>query len=678
MDSTEINYQFLRSISTDTFNNITPSLPSSSWKADWLLNEFASNRWEVKTADSVKLKSGKWSNTAKIYFTDTLPNGQKLSDDSYKDIRETLKKILYLSRQGYLLGVEVRGGETTRSKQLQSLCNSLKMVIKWMINNGHKPELTGFRSLSSSDIYDFSKDCLGGAQQADGTVDTIRTFLTDARHQGKLTNYLKDGRLDIRKITSKLELIDNDGRALSLSYYSLSALNSFETKPLPQWLFSTRSNKTEYLAATAQRFRDAIQQPPSKSLLSGYLKGFKAIGYFSTLLSELKGLDWASDFSPEEIGTKLGFSDKGKTRTIPIKTALEYLDNAIFWIVEIAPSLITLKEDCDNQLLEILSSNNSRKDQVVHRVELDIPKSLSDSLATKGLALTRYNQNPTKTPYAEVRENLSVEEAVECVVAAAYILIGTFSCKRISEVLSLTRNCDRPALDGGTELVFGLRKASPSEALSLIGRPVPDLVRKTVDVLNDLRPPNTLSQTETPEHDPLFLSSYNTNRSNRAANQMSSDTLYRLLEKFADIVQITPTDNRRWYIRTHELRRFFAITYFWHDRFSNLPALTWFMGHTDPNMTMRYVTEVISGLELPEEEARFIVQSMKDNRNITNIDNLGSLLSMAAIKFDTDDLSIIDQHRLENYFKELFSKGYAINKHQLGTEIIYFEETLNV
>jgi hypothetical protein len=355
---------------------------------------------------------------------------------------------------------------------------------------------------------------------------------------------------------------------------------------------------------------------------------------------------------------------------------MEYLDNAIAWVVHIGPELVEVKKDCDAQIKTLMEGTKARKDYFSPQVVLNISESLKNKLRAQGFEIKRYNQHSTKKNNAYIRENMTIENATECLIAAAFIVINTFACKRISEVLGLTRNCSRPALDGGWEIVFGLLKASPTESLSLVGRPIPDVTKMAIDLLNDICPDDTIFKDNQPDLAPLFLSDYFVNRKPTQSVQRLESSLYRCMEIFADVIEITPDKNgRRWYLRSHELRRFFAITYFWHDKFEGLPALSWFMGHSDTEQTMRYVLEVIVGDEMPEEEARYAASVMQTEDANLSIDGIDKLESEAKNHFGVDTIKLIDEKRLEAYLTLRFEEGYRIVKHgHEKAKVVYLEE----
>ncbi len=371
----------------------------------------------------------------------------------------------------------------------------------------------------------------------------------------------------------------------------------------------------------------------------------------------------------------VGFSPKGRTPTIPINIALHYLDSAIFWILELGPELVKLKEQCDKDLLYIMRNVTKKKDEAAKKVKIDISAPLKEKLAEQKLQIVRYNRYASGTNHRKIKEGLTLENAIDCLIAAAFILVSTFSCKRISEVLALSEEAIRPSLDGGWELVFGLKKSSPTENLRKVGRPIPTLVKNACILLLDLYPPG-IDLPEEPSLRPIFVNNFTENGKSRVPRFMGTTTLYSYLELFSDVIEIPLDDNgARWYLRSHELRRFFAISYFWHDRFAGLAALSWFMGHSSIDETMRYVVDEIAGAELPEEEARFTAAILQESTSTLKIDGLEALEEEAKEHFDVSDLKIIKSEILETYLERRYREGYRIVKHGHETaKVVYLEE----
>lgn len=47
---------------------------------------------------------------------------------------------------------------------------------------------------------------------------------------------------------------------------------------------------------------------------------------------------------------------------------------------------------------------------------------------------------------------------------------------------------------------------------------------------------------------------------------------------FYDFTEVECENNKRFYMRQHQLRRFFAMAFFWGNGFGSMDTLRWFLG----------------------------------------------------------------------------------------------------
>ncbi|RMR42080.1 hypothetical protein ALP91_200082 [Pseudomonas savastanoi pv. glycinea] len=91
------------------------------------------------------------------------------------------------------------------------------------------------------------------------------------------------------------------------------------------------------------------------------------------------------------------------------------------------------------------------------------------------------------------------------------------------------------------------------------------------------------------------------------------------MRSFCDIIEV-PVDiyGRRWYIKIHEMRKFFIFTMYNHAKVYTDDAIRHHAGHDDP----RYLHDYLSG-EVPEEEIiRYNIENIEDkliNLEIGNV-----------------------------------------------------------
>lgn len=92
------------------------------------------------------------------------------------------------------------------------------------------------------------------------------------------------------------------------------------------------------------------------------------------------------------------------------------------------------------------------------------------------------------------------------------------------------------------------------------------------------------------------------------------------------LVDFGDGDIRRYYVRQHQLRRFFAMVFFWSKGFDGLDSLRWMLGHTDIEHLHNYITESESGEVLNGVKASYLRDAMENNK-LENIDRLRELIA---------------------------------------------------
>lgn len=108
----------------------------------------------------------------------------------------------------------------------------------------------------------------------------------------------------------------------------------------------------------------------------------------------------------------------------------------------------------------------------------------------------------------------------------------------------------------------------------------------------------------------------------------------RHLDSFCDYFQTSCIlkENReihRYYIRQHQLRRFFAIVFFWSKSFDGLETLRWMLGHTDIEHLYHYVTESQTGDVLNGVKASYLV----DQLTAGHLENIADLKQALAQRY---------------------------------------------
>jgi hypothetical protein len=144
------------------------------------------------------------------------------------------------------------------------------------------------------------------------------------------------------------------------------------------------------------------------------------------------------------------------------------------------------------------------------------------------------------------------------------------------------------------------------------------------------------------------------------ASPITKYQLNQILDIFVDYVAL-PVDSlgRRWYIRVHELRKSFLITFFWTYRYSNLEAAAWMAGHANIEELYAYLQANFPGEELPALEAEFASKVLRSDESQTSVsaDQIERLRHAVCDHFHVNDVTWIEERLLQEWLKLRFSSG---------------------
>ncbi|MCZ4293190.1 integrase [Vibrio sinaloensis] len=95
------------------------------------------------------------------------------------------------------------------------------------------------------------------------------------------------------------------------------------------------------------------------------------------------------------------------------------------------------------------------------------------------------------------------------------------------------------------------------------------------------------------------------------------------------IVEMGSGNYHRHYVRQHQLRRFFALVFFWSKHYENMEALRWMLAHSDLEHLHNYITDNDDGRIVNSAKASVITQSVISNKSM--IDDLEELEKLREI-----------------------------------------------
>lgn len=359
-----------------------------------------------------------------------------------------------------------------------------------------------------------------------------------------------------------------------------------------------------------------------------------------------------------------------KTPLMPVETALHTLSSALHFVRTYGLAMRKYISSLNKEEKVIIDSNGARE-HVDNFIEYQrmafentpIPSTLKD------LNLTSWRRE-SENYKNDFSDGISVATAVRIYIASIWILIASFSAARTTSLLTLRRNCFvQSPIDGLFDLILRIPKSSERWELEEVHRPIPDLVYdygfEFAAFVCEVEARRSLVCDDKESY--LFTRTLNARSSTastyrRETNEhqkvLSRDALDDCLDTFFDWIESPVTDGKRWYARTHQFRRFFAVLYFNLTDGEGLDELSWFLGHANLDQTFHYA-EIAPTDEWIEEAELAIAR-------------IGASLNK-HINADEDILAIVDKARktsnVSTVIEPLVQKLISEHKEKTNQEV---------
>lgn len=260
-----------------------------------------------------------------------------------------------------------------------------------------------------------------------------------------------------------------------------------------------------------------------------------------------------------------------RTPTPPPSLALKLLEQAATWVIEYAPLLL----DAERRALQLRGKERSRRHRELDAIERTLPRS-----GAAGCPWPCYMRRHSTF------DVFHFYDAIKFLSVACWIVVATFSARRIEEMLDLEPDCIRGNESEGWWLHVYIAKTLQRKEWI----PVPSLVAAAINVMIGLsEPARKFTGTQkifqwldpfTGEDDALPI----------ALSPQGN------LSEFAAHVSIPEHATEQgelkiWHWTSHQLRRFFAILYFYRYEGAQLEVLSHHLRHFNLEMTRVYVTK---------------------------------------------------------------------------------------
>lgn len=608
--------------------------------AHWLLSDWQSEVWTVWIDRQTRYVDGTLCDAAKINWAHQFPNGEYLTGKRYRTLLQSCRRWAFAIRTG-------PKSLTESTLSLVAYVGYLFRLLDWMVLEGFD-EVSGELSLSDLTPASFDRFCqlLPGGLPAILHIEARFISLVSSLSPRDRDRLISSDEIDY----SRLAVLLKEEKSFLTTGRVRALLNRAAGLPSIDDGLHRTANKSmrEFWGVDELTYGEISTMPNSTRFAETYLTIWRSLWVFSPHIPGLLSWDPLKETSLQAIANDLGCAPKKRTPSIPEKVAFFYLDNAVRWVVEYGVVLADYYDQVNGELDALVRGHGGS------RPDYFAPKAFSLVLqptVLRPLRIARINRVWPNVSNAHIRENLSVEDAIGILRSACFVVIAAFSARRVSEILQLRRDCIIAGADGW-DIRFELRKVGVAGEVEEFVRPVPEIVKTAVDILETI----SKKLRESIKADDYLRGCLWISSRGQKAVRWTPLSAYKSLDLFADVIRVPLIDGRRWYSRPHQWRRFFAISYFWQNRMdASLSALAWFLGHLDPTMTMRYILEDLRGSELSDLEATFIVDTLRDaNAKGFGISKLKAITKEA---FNVDDIKVIEADHLQAFIEQMIENG---------------------
>jgi acyl carrier protein len=339
----------------------------------------------------------------------------------------------------------------------------------------------------------------------------------------------------------------------------------------------------------------------------------------------------------------------GRTRTLPPTFVFNLIRQCYEFAKEHLPT-----EECSTTLLDetlsllstarsksaeqnsnvLLPKRNSRSwNEELHRemsssergywFQTEAINCLSSEYLKKGVTQIQAFKDSVESRFERIRANESLFDLFSVLQGAIQVLVGAIMARRQDELIKLKSHGNlspnvSPFSEAGAKteynLIFKVKKTGSKGVNAIIERPIPLSIAKFVWQLEQFN--IKASELKLCKGKLSLFNKLDSMRSqlshvSRITYNAHLDAVCDYLE--TDLVEYDNGEYRRNYVRQHQLRRFFAMAFFWSKGFDGMDALRWMLGHSDMEHLYHYISESETGAVLNGARASVIVRGVVDS-----------------------------------------------------------------
>nr|ACP17948.1 putative site-specific recombinase phage integrase [Pseudomonas nitroreducens] len=643
--------------------------------APWLLSDFNENYWQVQ------------ANQKQPYELDwrvRLCNGSLLTDNENETLLLSLKHLLIIGAAGVNKELYTIA---PASQNLRLLC--ILKLIDYLLIHAQTLNLIqfGLGALNSDNL----KGILNHLASYPRAEDSVYTWheRVSAFCNTQLSN-LSDSEAEVffAKYPSMLEINDEECESLKLDITVIEIPKIRAALMKANLYYGTHYHgfKVNTKALSERVYPDTLygRQTPKSSLevlnfypseinykreypgvrvTTGESENLRGTAYFNYryALVNSAALSTLGLPAPADINTILEYTPKlnesSRYRSVPSGNLLKLFRRSMDFHVEHGRKIL-------NGFIRVAAYCHAHNCAMTRLPESDFLRIIGSELTNFGvkkLGLSSHRITRKRVPrrgsreqyFQDLRDNHGLLELVYVYFGSVQLVVGIIMARRVDELGTLdAASC----LDESrTWLIFSLAK-STHKALGIRQRESRPIDAIAVEMIEELRRFQKMLKRLGVIDDLTDLFATPSALGYKGLQDCSLHLYNRNLDFACDYFEsdITP-DGERYYVRQHQLRRFFAIIFFYTNSFGELDTLRWMLGHRDIEHVWHYLTECLDPSDLRGAGARYFADLAKHER----LENYKSLQDLLFAKFGTSKFSLVDEEKIEEYLSAMLEEGRA-------------------
>ena len=368
---------------------------------------------------------------------------------------------------------------------------------------------------------------------------------------------------------------------------------------------------------------------------------------------------------------------RGRTKTIPADIAMHSLGEAIHYVLVYGEALVDTAVKVRSELRDMGGDILKGKRSLLFYTKyaskyapslLNLPVELAGLNITqlgdiyRCTSLTRFNSSGGNARAAVVRDHMGLEDALTLLLASVIIIIGTTAARRQLEIRTLSKNCLEKVAGQGWYLRFDLGKDNFGNLKGQPSRCIPNIVANAITLIRRLN--TAWQEIHNTKSDDLF---YGFTANLNTCEPLSRTRFQTVLDVFSDYIEIPlDSEGKRWYLRSHQFRRFWAYSFFYKMGLGELHTLGWYLGHAETEQTWSYILESFDGhdTELQQVKASYAADVLQ-NRHPTSNENEAAILDIKNLvlkHFNKTNIELVEKSDLDEFIENL------ISEHKLDVE----------